>query len=129
MYLIMFLFYFCSPCTIKGTAERMRRVTTFVILLQVIWDIPDQVYSVKCIPKLLTIINTKQLAYPVETRFGPKLLVKALHFIIRLIISAYPCTFSINQHLIPSFVLFIKLNQVILTFILSSVQFQFKTLY
>ena len=29
-----------------GIAERMRRITTFVVLLQVIWDIPNQVFTV-----------------------------------------------------------------------------------
>ena len=31
---------------LQGKAERMRRITTFVDLLQVIWDIPNQVFTV-----------------------------------------------------------------------------------
>ena len=31
---------------IQGKAEKMRPITTFVVLLQVIWDIPNQVFTV-----------------------------------------------------------------------------------
>ena len=30
---------------IQGWAERMRQITTFVVLFQVIWDIPSQVFT------------------------------------------------------------------------------------
>ena len=65
----------------------MRQITTFVVLLQVIWDIPNQVFTVYA--------SCSQLytACVLKIRIGmsPNYVKRVLQMVLCLILSAYPC--------------------------------------
>ena len=66
----------------------MRRITTFVLLLQVIWDIPNQVFTVYeiCLYNNKHILRIGNYIWDV-----PKLFKRVLQMVLRPILSAYPC--------------------------------------
>ena len=68
----------------------MRQITTFVVFFQVIWDIPNQVFTV------YTSCSQLYTACALKTRIGmsPNYLRRVLQMVLCLILSAYPC---INQ--------------------------------
>ena len=74
---------------IQGYAERIRRITTFVVLLQVIWAIPNQVFTVYSLLKLFTIINILPIGNYIWDL--TKLFKRVLQMVLHLILSPYPC--------------------------------------
>ena len=73
---------------LQRKVERMRQITTFVDLLQVIWSIPNQAITV------YASCSQFKSACVLKTGFGMSNGALVLQMVLCLILSAYPCMLS-----------------------------------